>query len=70
MVIVNLSDYNIPLYKPLYSSELSYIMINVQRSSPGGRVEPQVKGGRKILVHIIYGMTNDLRTYCNGSDIE
>ena len=39
MVIVNLSDYNIPLYKPLYSSELSYIMINVQRSSPGGRVE-------------------------------
>lgn len=48
-------------------------MIYVQRSAldEGGEslnVEPQANGGRKILV--LKGMTYDLRTFCNGSDME
>ena len=33
-------------------------------------VEPQANGGRKIPLHIIYGCTHDLLTFCNGSDME
>ena len=29
-------------------------MMNVQRSSPDGRVEPQANGGRKILAHCMW----------------
>ena len=48
----------------------------VQRSAldEGGEslnVEPQANGGRKILVlNYFLGMTHDLRTFCNGSDME
>lgn len=45
--------------------------IYVQRSSLDEGVEPQANGGGKILVlNYFLGMTHDLRTFCNGSDME
>ena len=67
------------LLNPLFSSEISFEkgVINVQRSAldEGGEslnVDLQANGRRKILAlyEEYIGMTYDLHTSCNGSDME